>query len=423
MSDENTSKISETSKTSKIRRIGVLTSGGDAPGMNAAVRAVTRAAISHGIRVMGILKGYRGLIDGELIEYNARTVSNIINRGGTVLYSDRCEEFKTQAGMEKARRTCEEFEIDGIVAIGGDGTFRGATDLSRLGIPTIGIPGTIDNDITATDYTIGFDTAMNTVVDMVDRVRDTCESHARCNIVEVMGRHAGYIGLQCGIAVGAAAIALKEIPFDEDECVKNIIEGRLSKKRNFIIVVSEGMNDIEANFGEKLMKRIPKKIIEVISKLENESLREILKAEFLGRIEKEKANEILSSEFISKLDADAATKILSEKFDIRFARLAHVQRGGSPTLRDRYTATIMGDRAVELIIENKKNLVVCMQKDKIADIDIEYALNLDKRYKNNMSDEDFYKLSESDQKSITESIRQKKEDFAKMYEVAKRMSI
>jgi len=363
------------SNSSKIRRIGVLTSGGDAPGMNAAVRAVTRSAISHGVRVMGILKGYRGLIDGELVEYNARSVSNIINRGGTVLYSDRCLEFQTEEGMKKAVNTCREFEIDGIVAIGGDGTFRGATDISRHGILTIGIPGTIDNDITATDYTVGFDTAMNTVVEMVDRLRDTCESHARCNVVEVMGRHAGHIALQCGIAAGAAAIAVKEVQFDEDECIERIIKGRENKKRNFIIIVSEGMDD-----------------------------------DYVGETEH------FSEDFAKKIAKKTG-------IDTRFARLAHVQRGGSPTLRDRFVATVMGNRAVELIMEGKKNLVVCMQDDKIVDVEMEYAFNLDARYKNKMTDGEFAKLSVSDQKSITEYIKRKKDNFRELYEISKIMSI
>jgi len=355
--------------SNKIRRIGVLTSGGDSPGMNAVVRAVTRAAISNGIRVMGILKGYRGLIDGEIVEYNARSVSNILTLGGTVLYSDRCDEFKTEAGMKKAVATCKEYEIDGIVAIGGDGTFRGATDLSRLGIPTIGIPGTIDNDITATEYSIGFDTAMNTVVEMVDRLRDTCESHARCSVVEVMGREAGHIALQGGIAVGAAGIAIKEIPFDEDECINRMINARKNLKRNFIVIVSEGMGE---HFAENLTKTIQAKIPGI---------------------------------------------------EARFARLAHVQRGGSPTLRDRLTATVMGNRAVELLIEGKKNLVVCMQNSKIIDLDIEYALNLDRRYKNKMTEEEFMALSESDRNSMTEFIKQKKAEIAKFYEISKRVSI
>jgi 6-phosphofructokinase 1 len=318
---------------------------------------------------MGILKGYRGLIDGEIIEYDARSVSNIINRGGTVLYTDRCDEFKTDAGMKKACDTCKEYGIDGIVAIGGDGTFRGATDLSRLGIPTVGIPGTIDNDITATDYSIGFDTAMNTVIEMVDRLRDTSESHARCSIVEVMGRHAGYIALNTGIAVGASGIAINEIKFDEEDCIERIKEGRKNKKRNFIIIVAEGMGD---DYGENLVKKIREKVPDV---------------------------------------------------EPRFARLAHVQRGGSPTLRDRLTATVMGSRAVELLIEGKKNLVVCMRGNEIADVDIEYALNLDKRFKNKMSDEEFAAFSESDQKSMTEFIEEKRAGIKKLYEVSRTMSI
>ena len=199
-----------------FRKIGILTSGGDAPGMNAAIRAVTRAALSDGVEVMGIYRGYSGLIDGDIHPLGLRDVSNILNHGGTMLYSDRCPEFKTEEGMQKAIATCKKLGIDGIVAIGGDGTFRGATDLSRRGIPCIGIPGTIDNDITSTDETIGFDTAMNTVVEMVDRLRDTCESHARCNVVEVMGRNAGDITLQSAIATGATAAVIPECPFDKE---------------------------------------------------------------------------------------------------------------------------------------------------------------------------------------------------------------
>ena len=199
----------------KFRKIGVLTSGGDAPGMNAAVRAVTRTALARGVEVMGIYGGYRGLIHDDMIELKARNVSNIIWRGGTFLYSDRCLEFKTEEGMQKAIENCKKHGIDGIVAIGGDGTFRGATDLSVRGIPTIGIPATIDNDITATENTIGFDTAMNTVLDMCDRLRDTCVSHARCNVVEVMGRGAGDIALNTAMALGAVAVVIPEVEFDE----------------------------------------------------------------------------------------------------------------------------------------------------------------------------------------------------------------
>ena len=365
--------MSINNSSKKIRRIGVLTSGGDAPGMNAAVRAVTRAALSEGIRVMAIKKGYRGLIDGgdEVVEYNERSVSNIIGLGGTVLYTDRCDEFKTEEGMVKACKTCEEKEIDGIVAIGGDGTFRGALDLSRRNIPTIGIPGTIDNDITATDYTIGFDTAKNTVIAMVDRLRETCESHARCSVVEVMGREAGHIALQAGIAVGATDIAVKELPFNSDECIKKIIKAKNSGKRSFIIIVSEGMDLIEKNFSEKLAKKISKKV---------------------------------------------------PGLEARFARLAHVQRGGSPTLRDRFTATLMGEKAVQLLIEGKKNLVVCMHGNKVEYEDIEYALSLDKRYKGKMTDEDFAELSLSTQKKMTDFIKEKKAEIENLYNIAHIMS-
>ena len=363
----------------KIRRIGVLTSGGDAPGMNAAVRAVTRSAISRGIRVMGIMKGYRGLIDGEIIEYTERSVSNIIDRGGTVLYSDRCEEFRYDPGVQKAADKCAEFEIDGIVTIGGDGTFRGAMDLSRKGILTIGLPGTIDNDITATDYCIGFDTAMNTVIDMVDRLRDTSESHARCSVVEVMGRDAGQIALQCGIAVGASGIVIKEICYNgaeldegrllkiESEMIARMQQSRANNKRNFLVIVSEGMGE---QYAEDLLKKL----------------------------------------------TDAG-------FDSRFARLAHVQRGGSPTLRDRYAATQLGDRAVELIIEGRKNLIVGFQNDRLVEIDIEYALNLDKRYKGKLTDAQFAELSEADQKNINAHIAKKKADINYLFEVSKRMSV
>jgi len=352
----------------KIRRIGVLTSGGDSPGMNAAVRAITRAAISNNIRVMAILKGYRGLIDGEIVEYDARAVSNIIHIGGTALYSDRCDEFMTESGMQKAVNTCKEYEIDGIVAIGGDGTFRGAMDLCRRGIPTIGIPATIDNDITATDYTIGFDTAMNTVLDMVDRLRITSESHARCSVVEVMGRHAGYIALQAGIAVGATAIAINEIPFGEQDCIDRIKESRKNRKRQFIIVVSEGMGE---HYAEELVVKIKN----------------------------------------------------GTGIETRFARLGHVQRGGYPTVRDRVLATIMGDKAVELLLEGKKNRVVCIQQDDIVDLDIEYALNLDRRYKDKMPDEEFATLSECDQKSMNDFINQRKKKMNDFYETMKRVSI
>lgn len=236
----------------KFRRIGILTSGGDAPGMNAAVRAVARTALSHGVEVYGIYEGYAGLIhDNMKLFSNPSELSNIISRSGTILYSARCLEFLDEEYRKKAVELCRERHIDGIVAIGGDGTFRGATKLSLLGIPTIGIPGTIDNDITSTDYTIGFDTAMNTVVDLVDKLRDTCESHARCDVVEVMGRWAGHIALRTGIACGASAVAIPEIPFDEEKAINDIIEQKKNGKRSFIVIVSEGL----PGYAEKLAKQ------------------------------------------------------------------------------------------------------------------------------------------------------------------------
>lgn len=310
----------------KFRRIGVLTSGGDAPGMNAVVRSVTRCAHAHGVEVVGIYEGYKGLIAGNVKVLGPRDVSNMINLGGTVLYSARCPEFKEEAGMQKAKETCEKYQIDGIVAIGGDGTFRGATDLSVRGIPCIGIPGTIDNDITATDYSIGYDTAMNTVVEMVDRLRDTCESHARCNVVELMGRNAGYIALNTGIAAGATAICIKEIPTSMEEVIRRIEAAKATGKRNFIIMVAESMG---SQFGEELTKRI-----------------------------------------------EAETGI-----ETRFARLAHVVRGGSPSLRDRVIGSEMGAKAVEMLLDGKSNMVVCYRHGEIRTSEITWALALDKLFK------------------------------------------
>ena len=316
----------------KFKRIGVLTSGGDAPGMNAAVRAVTRSAIACGVEVMGIYEGYNGLINDEMKLFHERDVSNIISRGGTILYTDRCLEFKTEAGMQKAISVCRKNGIDGIVAIGGDGTFRGATDLTLRGIPCIGIPGTIDNDITSTDYSIGFDTAMNTVIDMVDRLRDTCESHARCNVVEVMGRGAGDIALQTALATGAVAVAVNEIPFDEAYAIEKIKEAKENGKRNVIVIVAEG----KENFSETFAKKI-------------------------------------------QTETGIETK---------FARLAHVQRGGSPTLRDRVAAAQMGEFAVKELLDGKSNLVICEHESKIVSMDITYALKLDRMYKGSFTEEE-----------------------------------
>lgn len=317
----------------KFKRIGVLTSGGDAPGMNAAIRAVTRAAIANGVEVVGIYKGYSGLIKGDIHPLAIRDVSNIINRGGTMLYSDRCPEFKTEEGMKKAIDTCKRFGIDGIIAIGGDGTFRGATDLTNRGIPCVGLPGTIDNDIASTDNTIGFDTAMNTVIDLVDKLRDTCESHARCNVVEVMGRGAGDIALNTGIASGATASIIPEIPFDDDELCEKIKAARAIGKRNFIVIVSEGMG---SDYGPNITKKI-----EEVTGVET-----------------------------------------------RFARLAHIVRGGNPTLKDRVLASEMGVFAVNELLKGNSNIVICERDGKIVSTDINYALKLDKMYKGKLKDGD-----------------------------------
>ena len=348
--------------STKFRRIGVLTSGGDAPGMNAAVRAVTRTAIAHGVEVMAIYEGYKGLITENMKLFGNRDVSNIINLGGTALYSDRCLEFKTEEGMQKAIETCRKNQIDGIIAIGGDGTFRGATDLTARGIPTIGIPGTIDNDITSTDYSIGFDTAMNTVIEMVDRLRDTCESHARCNVVEVMGRNAGYIALQTGIALGATAIVVREVEFDEAAALEKIKECKASGKRNFIVIVAEGVDNYAEGFAKKIQ---------------------------------------------------AETGI-----ETKFARLAHVVRGGNPTLRDRLIASQMGEEAVNLLLAGKSNLIVCMRDSKITSIDITYGQMVDRMYKGTLKEGNLDSFTPEQIEDMKAFCKMRADEFEALYKVA-----
>ncbi len=351
----------------KFKRIGVLTSGGDAPGMNAAIRAVVRSASYKGIEVMGIYCGYKGLLENDMKLLTQRDVSNIINHGGTMLYSDRCDKFKTQEGLAIAVENCRRNGIDGIVTIGGDGTFRGATDLSRLGIPCIGIPGTIDRDISATEYTIGYDTAKNTVIEMVDRLRDTCESHARCNVVEVMGRNAGYIALECGIAVGAVGIAIREIEFDKKELINRISALSKTGKRNFIVIASEGLG---ATHTEELA-----------------------------------------------VDIEKSTGI-----ETRFARLAHVQRGGCPTCMDRVVATMMGDKAVDLLLDGKYNLVVCYNNAKVCAVEMEYAFELDRIVKGKATQEEIDALDPDDREKMLAEAKRLKDEMQDMYEVAKIMA-
>ena len=304
-----------------MKTIGVLTSGGDAPGMNAAVRAVVRTAVSLGINVKGIRRGYNGLMEGDIIDLDARAVSDIIQLGGTMLYSARSPKFKTEEGIKEAVEMCKKHGIEGIVVIGGDGSFRGARDLSLAGIPCVGIPATIDNDISSTEYTIGFDTAMNTVLGMVDRLRDTCDSHERCSVVEVMGRKAGHIALRTGIAVGAITVVLPELGLDLDAVIKKITDTQKMGKRHFIVIVAEGIGGVS----------------------------EMAKA------------------------IEDATGI-----ETRATILGHVQRGGRPTLRDRLIATQMGYEAVQLLKESIGNRVVAYKLGKVVNYDIYEALNMTK---------------------------------------------
>ena len=314
-----------------MKKIGVLTSGGDAPGMNAAVRAVVRAALQKNMEVVGIYRGYNGLINGDIRPLDATSVSDIIQRGGTMLYTARCLEFKEKAGVLKAKETCLKNGIDGIVVIGGDGSFRGAADLSAEGIPCVGLPGTIDNDIAMTEYTIGYDTAMNTAMELIDKLIDTACSHDRCSVVEVMGRRAGYIALNTGIACGATAIITTEMPYDINDVVKKIEASKKIGKNHFIVVVSEGVGNSQ-------------KIAEEIQAHCN--------------------------------------------IDCRATILGHVQRGGAPTLRDRVEASRMGYYAVDLLEKGIGNRVVGLQHGDVIDVDIQEALSMTKEFP-----KDLYKIA------------------------------
>ena len=354
----------------KFRKIGILTSGGDAPGLNAVIRAVTRKALKQGVEPVGIIGGYSGLIKENLMPLSTMSVSNIITNGGTMLYSDRCDEFKTEEGMQKAIDTCRRNEIDAIIAIGGDGTFRGATDLALHGIPTIGVTGTIDNDVTATDYTVGFDTAMNTVLNVLDKLRDTCESHARCNVVEVMGRDCGQIALRAGIAAGAMAVAVPEVPFDEASVIERIKLAKKKAKRGMLIVVSEGVTITDENG-----KKVPY----------GEVLRD--------RIEKETG------------------------IETKFARLAHIVRGGSPTVRDRVTASMMGVKAIDLILDGKSNLVVIKDQYEIKSMDIVFALTTDRMYKNKLKEGDLDKFTPEQIAEMEAICKKRRAEINELYSV------
>lgn len=306
----------------EIKTIGVLTSGGDAPGMNAAIRAVVRKALAGGVKVKGIKKGYQGLLNEEIIDLERSSVSDIIQRGGTILGTARCMEFKTTEGQELGADICKKHGIDGLVVIGGDGSYRGAQALAKNGINTIGIPGTIDLDITCTDYTIGFDTAVNTAMEAIDKVRDTSSSHERCSIIEVMGRNAGYIALWCGVANGAEDILLPEkYDYNEQRIINNIINNRKKGKTHHIIINAEGIGH-----STSMARRI-----------------------------------------------EAATGI-----ETRATILGYMQRGGSPTCKDRFYASIMGAYAADILCAGKSNRVVGYQHGEFMDFDIEEALAMQK---------------------------------------------
>lgn len=353
---------------STIKRIGVLTSGGDAPGMNAAVRAVCRTALTRGVEVMAIYRGYSGLIEGDIKPMEIRDVSNIINKGGTILYSDRCPEFKYPEVRAKGIENCKKLGIEGIVCIGGDGTFQGATRLTEEGIPCIGIPATIDNDITSTDNTIGFDTAMNTVIELVDKLRDTCESHARCNVVEVMGRGAGDIALNTAIALGASAVVVPEFPYDDNSICKRIRRGKELGKRSFIVIVSEGV-------GSEYAPALAKKI-------------------------------------------EAETGV-----ETKFARLAHIVRGGHPTLRDRILASKMGVYAVEELLRGNSNKVICERNGDICSVDINYSHTIDRMYKNKLSEGELDAFSAEEIERMKAELDEKRSELLSLYTTENKINL
>ncbi len=325
-----------------MKTIGVLTSGGDAQGMNAAVRAVVRTCVAENITVMGIREGYKGLIEGNIQELTARDVCDILGRGGTFLRSARCPEFKKEEKILEAVHTCKEFGIEGIVVIGGDGSFRGARDLTLHGIPCVAMPGTIDNDIVCSDYTIGFDTAVNICIDLIDKLRDTCNSHNRCSVVQIMGKNAGWVTLEAGVAAGATSIIVPEVEFDfQRDIVDRIARGKRYGKNHFIVLVSEGLFfDVPSN------KNYGYCVENGISNI----------AEFAKRVEQETGVES------------------------REAILGHVQRGGAPSAKDRVIATEMGNYCVNLLKNGISNRVVVMKETDIIDLDILEALKMEKPF-------------------------------------------
>ena len=313
-----------------VKRIGVLTSGGDAPGMNACVRAVVRTALYRGVECYGIRRGWNGLIHGDIVKLDEKSVAHIINRGGTLLYTARSTEFMTEEGQRKAVSTCKFLGLDGIIAIGGDGTFRGAQALSKYGIAVVGIPGTIDNDISCSNYCIGFDTAANTAIECIDKLRDTMQSHERCSVVEVMGRNAGYLAMYVGLATGATAVLVPEEPIDFDrDVIEKIRQARLNGFTHYMIVVAEGAGSA----------------------------------------------------------AEIAVKI-KEALDLdpRVTVLGHIQRGGTPSARDRVNATKMGYYAVETLLQGQSGRIICTHEGTITDVDIDEGLSMKKSIQQNEVD-------------------------------------
>lgn len=314
----------------EIKKIGILTSGGDAPGMNAAIRAVVRTGVYYGLKVVGVKRGYNGLLHGEMIDMDARSVSDILQKGGTILQTARCLEFKKPENIKRSCELAKVLGIDGLIVIGGDGSFMGARALSREGLPTIAMPGTIDNDIDCSEYTIGYDTCLNTVIEAVDKIRDTSSSHERCSVIEVMGRNAGYIAINAGIACGAEVVLVPERKFDFDEDVlRPILEGKARGRRQSIVIVAEGIGGV----------------IDMAKKIEEKT-----------------------------------------GIESRATILGHIQRGGSPTARDRVMASQMGSRCVELLLEGKSNRVVCLRENKVCDLDIEEGLAMKKELSQDMID-------------------------------------
>ena len=353
--------------------IVVVTSGGDAPGMNAAVRAVTRKANAHGYMVLGSLGGYKGLVEDDFVVLDDRAVSNIVYKAGTILLTDRYKKIEQVEYQQVAVDNCKKLNAEAVVCIGGDGTFRGAVDLTNLGLLTICIPGTIDNDMTVTDYTIGFDTAMNSVLACADRLRDTCESHARCNVIEVMGRDCGEIALETAIALGAAGCAIPEESFDEDALIEKMHAMQADGKRNLLVIISEGMPALKV---EKQGVEFDVPYAEVLTK-----------------------------------------KLIANGFDAKFCRLAHIVRGGSPTLRDRTTASKMGAMAIDLIEEGKKNRVIIEKNGALQDMDVNFALATDKIRKNKIKAGDLDRFTAEEVAQMNAYVKAYKKSVSERYEM------